>query len=272
MAGAFQFMGRFLGRLTKIGPLADGQVLIGDTGSTPKVKTISGDATLAKTGVLTILALIAARLGKEGALIRARIATTTNDSLSGLAARDGVTPVAGDVVLVKNHATGASMGLYVAASGAWARLMDTASTPLNVLKPGILVAVNEGTVNAGGIFRVSNATLVVGTNTPTFDVVREPVPKLTRVFAGSLSTDAAGWNSGGIGLTAVKNSAGNYTVSVTDHAGLPCVGVAAVTQMASGGYTVKVNNGTGSITIVITDGSDVAADTSVNVVIAVLPS
>lgn len=54
MAGAFQFMGRFLGGLVRVGPLADGEILIGDTGKLPAPKAISGDATLAKTGALTI--------------------------------------------------------------------------------------------------------------------------------------------------------------------------------------------------------------------------
>lgn len=56
MASAFQFLGRFRGALVRIGVLTDGQVLIGDTGAVPKAKAISGDATLAKTGALTIAA------------------------------------------------------------------------------------------------------------------------------------------------------------------------------------------------------------------------
>ena len=55
-----------------------------------------------------------------------RLATTANDTLSGLAARDGVTPVANDRVLVKNQSTASANGIYVAAAGAWTRAIDFA--------------------------------------------------------------------------------------------------------------------------------------------------
>ncbi|MER6830831.1 hypothetical protein ABT352_32895 [Streptosporangium sp. NPDC000563] len=54
-----------------------------------------------------------------------RVATTANIALSGLLTIDGVTLVASDRVLVKNQTDATQNGLYVAASGAWARSSDT---------------------------------------------------------------------------------------------------------------------------------------------------
>jgi hypothetical protein len=52
------------------------------------------------------------------------VATTANITLSGAQTIDGVSVVAGDRVLVKNQTTQADNGIYVAASGAWARSAD----------------------------------------------------------------------------------------------------------------------------------------------------
>ena len=100
-------------------------------------------------------------------VIEARLATTANDSIAGLAARDGVVPVAGDLVLVKNHATGSSVGLYVAAAGAWAR---SELMPAGAHVAGRMVQIAEGTVNADVTFVcTSNApTDIVGTSSLTF--------------------------------------------------------------------------------------------------------
>lgn len=51
-------------------------------------------------------------------------ATTANITLSGAQTIDGVSVVVGDRVLVKNQTNAADNGIYVAASGAWARSAD----------------------------------------------------------------------------------------------------------------------------------------------------
>jgi hypothetical protein len=53
------------------------------------------------------------------------VATLVNITLSGLQTIDGYTTLAGDRVLVKNQSTAANNGIYIAASGAWARSEDT---------------------------------------------------------------------------------------------------------------------------------------------------
>jgi len=52
------------------------------------------------------------------------VATTVNITLSGLQTIDGYTTLAGDRVLVKNQSTAANNGIYIAASGVWARSTD----------------------------------------------------------------------------------------------------------------------------------------------------
>ena len=52
------------------------------------------------------------------------VATTANITLSGAQTIDGVSVVAGDRVLVKDQTTQADNGIYVAATGAWARSAD----------------------------------------------------------------------------------------------------------------------------------------------------
>lgn len=80
---------------------------------------------------------------------RARFASTANLNLAttGLTAIDGVTPVAGDVALVKNQSTASQNGLYVAAVGAWVRLKDGAGHAIALVE-GLVVSVAEGTANA----------------------------------------------------------------------------------------------------------------------------
>lgn len=53
-----------------------------------------------------------------------RAATTANITLSGTQTVDGVALVVGDRCLVKNQTTPAQNGIYIVASGAWARALD----------------------------------------------------------------------------------------------------------------------------------------------------
>lgn len=109
-----------------------------------------------------------------------RIATVGNDTLSGLAARDGVTPVAGDRVLAKAQTTGADNGIYVAAAGAWARSADADSS--TEVTAGLYVWVEEGTANADtGWLLTTNNPITLGTTALVFT----QVSALGQVTAGA---------------------------------------------------------------------------------------
>lgn len=81
-----------------------------------------------------------------------RAATTANITLSGAQTIDGVSVIAGDRVLVKDQSTGSANGIYVAASGAWARAtdMDVAAEFL-----GAAVFVSEGTTLGNTVWLMS---------------------------------------------------------------------------------------------------------------------
>jgi len=98
-----------------------------------------------------------------------RLSTTVNDTLSGLAARDGITPVAGDRVLVKAQSTGSQNGIYVAAAGAWSRSTDFDETA-DVIS-GVLVSVSEGTAGADTTWQLTtNAPITLDTTALVFQI------------------------------------------------------------------------------------------------------
>jgi hypothetical protein len=125
-----------------------------------------------------------------------RLGTTTNDTLSGLAARDGVTPVSGNRVLVKSQTTPAQNGIYVAASGAWTRATDMdAWTEV----PGAFTFIEEGTTLAdSGWVCTSNQGGTIGTTPITWVQ-----------FAG------AGTVTAGTGITVTGNQVSITNTTVT---------------------------------------------------------
>lgn len=90
-----------------------------------------------------------------------RVGSTVNVALTGLVAIDGVTPVAGDRVLLKNQTAPAENGIYIAAAGAWSRATDNDSASE---MSGAAVFVEEGTTNADTAWVVTtNDPITVGT-------------------------------------------------------------------------------------------------------------
>lgn len=86
-----------------------------------------------------------------------RAATVGAITLSAPQTVDGVAVIAGDRVLVKNQAAGATNGIYTVAAGAWVRATDFDSSA--EVTGGAYTFVNEGTVNA-------DSGWVLGTNDP----------------------------------------------------------------------------------------------------------
>lgn len=163
-----------------------------------------------------------------------RAATTANITLSGAQTIDGVAVVAGDRVLVKNQSTTAENGIYVAASGAWARAADA-----NVWSELVsaFTFVEEGTVNhdtgwtctvnqggtigttavtftqfsgagsylAGNGISLTGSTFAVVANGSTIDVSSSGI-KLSDTYAGQASIVTVGtigtgtWQGSAIGI------------------------------------------------------------------------
>lgn len=97
-----------------------------------------------------------------------RVATSANITLSGFPTIDDVTVVAGDRVLVKAQTTETQNGIYVAASGAWARAADFDAN--NEAIGGTQVLVTSGTLNAGSAWRiVGEGTITLGSTDIAFE-------------------------------------------------------------------------------------------------------
>ena len=95
-----------------------------------------------------------------------KVATTANITLSGEQTIDGVL-TSTDRVLVKNQTAGAENGIYVSASGAWARSAD-ANTSVEVTS-GLYTLITEGTVSAGqGFVLVTADPITLDTTALTF--------------------------------------------------------------------------------------------------------
>tara|TARA_B100000575_G_scaffold160277_2_gene128132 strand:- start:1375 stop:4932 length:3558 start_codon:yes stop_codon:yes gene_type:complete len=96
------------------------------------------------------------------------VATTTNITLSGEQTIDGIT-TSTSRVLVKNQSTATENGIYVSASGAWARASDmNADTSPNEF-PGTFVFVSGGTTNADlGFVCTVDTDFDLGTDDVTF--------------------------------------------------------------------------------------------------------
>jgi phage-related tail fiber protein len=96
-----------------------------------------------------------------------RVASAANfGSLSGLLSVDGVTVAVGDRVLVKDQTTTTANGIYVAASGAWARATDADS---QFELEGMAVFVMEGNTLADTAWVcTTNAPITVGSTGLTF--------------------------------------------------------------------------------------------------------
>jgi phage-related tail fiber protein len=96
-----------------------------------------------------------------------RAATTANITLTAAQTVDGVSLIAGDRVLVMSQTNAAQNGIYVVASGAWTRAVDSdASTEVT---SGLAVTVTEGTVNGDKVFILAtNDPITLDTTSLTF--------------------------------------------------------------------------------------------------------
>lgn len=107
----------------------------------------------------------------SGADLIARFSTTANIALTGLGTQGGgdwgAALTAGDLILAKDQTTGSQNGWYVAAAGAWARVVyeDTSAE----VRPGALTKISEGTTLADSMWMLTtDASIVLGTTSLVF--------------------------------------------------------------------------------------------------------
>jgi hypothetical protein len=96
------------------------------TGNFTNISTVTGSISTTPANSTDIVNKAYVDMTAQGYAIKAecQVATTANITLSGLQTIDGYTTLAGDRVLVKNQSLQQNNGIYVAASGAWARSSD----------------------------------------------------------------------------------------------------------------------------------------------------
>jgi hypothetical protein len=96
------------------------------TGIFTNIATTTGTISTQPTGANDIVNLLALQSYAAGISWKqpCAVGTLVNITLSGLQTIDGYTTLEGDRVLVKNQATAANNGIYLASAGAWTRSLD----------------------------------------------------------------------------------------------------------------------------------------------------
>ncbi|UVM74389.1 phage tail protein [Pseudomonas alvandae] len=185
-----------------------------------------------------------------------RAATTAPIALSGLLSVDGIQLVAGDRVLVKNQTSAAQNGIYVVATGIWARATD-ADASIKVT-PGMLIPVEDGTVNGDSVWHlVTSPPIAVATTALVFEMLAGrtgvavgtyrsvTVDKYGRVTAGvnNTTTIAEGGTGANSGPEALANLGGaplaSPALTGTPTAPTPAAGT-NTTQIATTAFVAAV--------------------------------
>ncbi|HCR1337632.1 TPA: phage tail protein [Pseudomonas aeruginosa] len=155
--------------------------------------------------VLATRAWVVAKFAEQDTKPSVLVATTANIALSGLQTVDGVALTAGARVLVKNQAAAKDNGIYVVvAGGAWTRSADADLSA--EVTPGLMVAVEKGTINGDSVWQlVTDAPITLGVTPLAFEMLAGrsgvtvgtyksvTVDKYGRIVAGSNPTTLAGY-------------------------------------------------------------------------------
>ena len=181
-----------------------------------------------------------------------RAATTANITLSGTQTIDGVALVAGDRVLVKNQTTASANGIYVVATGAWARATDADNTPGSEVHGGMFCFVTEGAANAdSGWVLTTNDPVTLGTTNLAFTQFSgagqiadgDGIAKSGNTISVAVGTGLAVSKAGGVALTGQALSLHNLS---TNGIFVRASGSSVVARsVAASGTGITVANGDG---------------------------
>ena len=174
----------------------------------------------------------------------ARVATTGNITLTGLQTIDGITVSAGNRVLVKDQSTGSLNGIYVAASGSWARAADYDGAPTAEVASGDFVFVTSGSANGNkGFVLTTPPPITLGVTALTWTVMSSAGTGVTSV---NLIQPSAGITVSGGPIT----TSGSITLTLADD-------LAAVESLASTGIVRRTGTSTWSAGTAIDLSSEV---------------
>lgn len=174
-AGTIPWAAMVAGAIVPSASLVDGANFLKRDGSVNLIAALNlGGFTAQNSGVpsnatdLTTKAYVDAKTGGIGGFHDLRILASANiATLSGLAAIDGVTPVAGDNILLIGQSTGSQNGPWTAAAGAWTR--PSWWPAATVVSEGHYFIIAEGTANKNTKwFMTTIGTITVDTTAVAF--------------------------------------------------------------------------------------------------------
>ena len=152
----------------------------------------------------------------QGYAIKAecQVASTGNLTLSGLQTIDGYTTLVGDRVLVKNQTTQAQNGIYVVASGAWARSSD-ANTWNSLISAFTFIQNGSTQANSGWVCTISTGGTLGAT-----PVTWSQLASAASYFAGTgLTLSSYTFSITPVGTAGTYGSASSVPVFVTNASG-----------------------------------------------------
>ncbi len=172
-----------------------------------------------------------------------RVATTANITLSGAQTIDGVAVVAGDRVLVKDQSNTINNGIYVVASGAWARSSDFDGSPTNEVKAGDFCFVTEGSTNADtGWVLTTNGTITIGSSALTFSQFSNGIASASTLSGTTLASNVV--NSSLTSVGTITSGVWNSTLGAVSGAQLTNLNASALSNGTVN--TARLGSGTAS--------------------------
>ena len=193
-----------------------------------------------------------------------RAVASTNITLTGAQTIDGVSLLAGDSVLLKGQTTASANGIYVVATGTWARRSDAATSAMVV--SGMTTTVTEGTTKG----TATTMTLPMAWTLSTPDTIVLDTTSLTFVAvggSGAVYTAGNGLSLSGASVFAVVAGSGiiaDGTSTRADFTILPRKYSVSVGDGSTTSLTVTHNLATLDVQVQIYEvstGTSVEADT-----------
>lgn len=209
------FVGTGAGTLGLLSIGSNGQVLTLDSAQTTGVKwsTPSGSGDLLSTANLSdVGSAPTSRYNLHVGILQSAQAVSTANvaSLSGTTTIDGVSVVAGDIVLLTAQSTGAENGPWTIASGSWTRPLDY---PTTGTVRGRVIHINQGTTYIKTLWAMLTATTVTVDTTATTWGNMTPPQSAVAITGGTITgiTDLA-VADGGTGASNTSDAKTNLAI------------------------------------------------------------